>query len=70
MKLWKNKKGTHLQEPINGEYSLCGDAFEGDYDQEELKEIEGDKVTCHRCLKIIREIEEYLKLRRKLNKGK
>jgi hypothetical protein len=70
MKLWKNKEGTHLQEPINGEYSLCGDAFEGDRDQEELKEVEGDKVTCRRCLKIIREIKGYLIFRGELKKGK
>lgn len=55
----ENKAGVHLMDPIQGEYSLCGDAFdidsEADVDEHDgrLKPTDKKVVTCKRCKAVI-----------------
>lgn len=50
----ENRAGVHLMNPINSEYSLCGDAFD-DYESEDgcLNKTSKRYVTCKRCRDII-----------------
>jgi len=44
-----------------GEYSLCGDAFDGyKKEQEPMVKTNSTKITCRRCLNVVRMIKEYL----------
>lgn len=56
----ENKAGVHLMNPIQSEYSMCGDAF--DIDTEDIDTHDGPllpsekkTVTCERCKMIITE---------------
>jgi len=57
----ENKAGVHVMNPIQGEYSLCGDAFDinsesdGDHDGG-LARTQKKRVTCERCKEIILEL--------------
>lgn len=66
MEKMKIKKGyarsgdgiTHLISAINGEYTLCGDAFDGgigveEPDQTPWDKCECDSVTCEKCIREI-----------------
>lgn len=59
-KFTENKAGVHLMNPIQGEFSMCGDAF--DIDSEDNGTHDGPllpsgkkTVTCERCKIIIME---------------
>ena len=69
MELLKNNEGYHFISPNQGgEYSLCGDAIEGTCmgqtdEGQPMKIVQGNRVTCKRCLIIINEVSNYLKTR-------
>lgn len=55
------KEIIHCESPLNGEYTLCGDAFDLSVnDDSEYKEgqvtfrQEGQKVTCPKCILVIK----------------
>ena len=56
----KNIDGIHLMNPINTEYTLCGDAFDCGTEKEldSLKDTTKQSVTCSRCLEIIQTCKE------------
>jgi hypothetical protein len=54
----ENRAGVHLMNPIQAEYSLCGDAYDIDSEPDDehdgaLKETKSRTVTCERCKAII-----------------
>lgn len=65
MKYAKDKDGEiHAVNPANGEYTLCGNAFEGGFDDELGKEgtrswesIPDGIITCPHCKYIIKVIK-------------
>ena len=47
----------HETNPLNGEFTLCGDAFDADAIDGEVAPIfskRGEHVTCEKCLIVIR----------------
>lgn len=52
----ENTDGVHLMNPLNNEYTLCGDAFDCGSEKEinSLKDTNKQSVTCSRCLEIIK----------------
>lgn len=45
---------THMSNPTNGEYSLCGEAWDGEDGAQELAFAEaGQIVTCNGCRTVI-----------------
>lgn len=57
----ENEEGVHLLSPINAEYTLCGDAFDGqpsDFTFDYTHTLEHERtarrtVTCERCIQVI-----------------
>lgn len=54
----ENSAGVHLMNPIQGEFSLCGDAFDIDSEPDDdhdggLVVTKKKTVTCERCKAII-----------------
>ncbi len=50
----ENSERVHIMSPLNGEYTLCGDAFDGFQDEMEgTAKTEKRIVTCRDCIKII-----------------
>lgn len=54
----ENAEGVHLMNALNGEYTLCGDAFdahisESDWPNGEMVATTKRVVTCERCCRII-----------------
>lgn len=66
MRMYKHQNGTvHIQSLSNSEYTLCGDAFDGDLDCREttsLDMVKNEKVTCKKCLMEIEQVNQYLLL--------
>ena len=62
----KNNNGVHLMGSINGEYAICGDAFDG-YERmalpthKAMSKTTKKIVTCKNCLREIRNVKAYLK---------
>lgn len=62
----KSRDGlVHLVNAINAEFTVCGNAFEGDCigdgDLHAWKPTKATKVTCEICQRAIDDIAEYLK---------
>lgn len=56
----ENSDGVHLMCPINSEFSLCGDAWDGSLKGDEvhfspMKGARRGTVTCARCTRVILE---------------
>lgn len=54
----ENVDGIHLMSPVQGEYTICGDAFDGgsgigESDLTEMHETEKTTVTCPKCVAVI-----------------
>lgn len=54
----ENDKGVHIWCPLNGEFTLCGDAFdapdsEDDWDEGPFVETRKRTVTCPDCIAVI-----------------
>jgi len=54
VRFYKTREGVHVAD-INKEYTLCGDALEGDSfcDIEEAIAVPPQEITCPRCLTMI-----------------
>lgn len=57
----ENDEGVHVVNPLQGEFTLCGDSFdiadtEADFDQGELRPTTKVTVTCPRCAMIVSEL--------------
>lgn len=53
----ENGLGVHLMSPLEGEYTLCGDAFDNEFGGSagEAKATTKRVVTCPRCITVITE---------------
>lgn len=54
----ENEEGVHMMNPVNSEYSLCGDAWDiGMSDMEpgvgDLVETKKTLVTCPKCAEVV-----------------
>lgn len=68
MEFKKNNSGVHLMSASNSEYTICGDAWDGDEmvggNQKCRIDLKGfQKVTCKKCKEEIANISNYLKAR-------
>ncbi|WP_458736982.1 hypothetical protein [Pseudomonas chlororaphis] len=48
--------------PVNGEFTLCGDAFDafatGDADEEHVQAEKGQTITCDKCCAVILDVRQ------------
>lgn len=63
----KNNSGVHLMSNNSSEYTICGDAWDGDEmvdgNQKTMIDLQGfQKVTCKKCKIEIANISNYLKM--------
>lgn len=54
--LIENDDGVHGTNPSNSEYTLCGDAWDGNEDDgyTESVRVDDQRVTCPKCVEVIR----------------
>lgn len=58
---WKDRYGVHVMMPINPEFTLCGNAFDGQPGDDEhppMERVEPQKITCSQCREIITFIKQ------------
>mgnify|MGYP001577193321 FL=1 len=66
----KNNDGVHV---MNGEFTICGDAFDCNIDWPELGEMTETKsviVTCERCIDVVLLCRRVKTARRAPSQGK
>lgn len=53
----KDAQGTHIMNPLQAEYTLCGYSFDNHYTESgELKYKKTGPVTCPNCIRVIKEL--------------
>ena len=67
MDIAKDRYNTHIISAINPEFTICGNAFEGDamgleYDRLAWKRVKGNYINCNNCCKEAQKIikENYI----------